>query len=283
MYYTLKIESQSGEILDFTNNKNYDVLKIDGLTPPSASLNFSTLANFDGSIYNSAQLGNRNIVLTIKVHNDVEANRISLYGIFKLKKKVRLYYTNGLRDVYIDGYVETFDGDLFVINEQIQISIICPNPYWKENKSTLIEFSKTVDLFEFPFAIEGGGIEFSKIESSVIKTIDAGSVDTGITIELHALTNQILNPKIYNRTTQTFFGIKFDMNEGDAIRINTVRGEKSVVLIRDGAEINIINNLMRGSTWIQLIPGNNEISYECDEGASNLIVKITMTKCFEGV
>lgn len=281
--YTLKVESQSGEILDFTNNKNYDVLKIDGLTPPSASLNFSTLANFDGSIYNSGQLGNRNVVLTIKVHNDVEANRINLYRFFKVKKKVRLYYTNGLRDVYIDGYVEIFEGDLFVINEQIQVSIICPNPYWKENKSTLIEFSKTVDLFEFPFAIEEEGIEFSKIESSVIKTIDAGSVDTGITIELHALTNQILNPKIYNRTSQTFFGINFDMNVGDTIRINTIRGEKSVVLIRDGAEINIINNLMRGSTWIQLIPGNNEISYECDEGASNLIVKITMTKCFEGV
>lgn len=283
MYYTLKVESQSGEILDFTNNKNYDVLKIDGLTPPSASLNFSTMANFDGSIYNSGQLGNRNIVLTIKVHNDVEANRISLYGIFKLKKKVRLYYANGLRDVYIDGYVETFEGDLFVINEQIQISIICPNPYWKENKSTSIEFSNVVDLFEFPFAIEEEGIEFSRLNQISTEYINAGEVEVGAIIEFHALTNQILNPKIYNRTTQTFFGINFDMNEGDTIRINTIRGEKSVVLIRDGAEINIINNLIQGSTWIQLIPGNNEISYECDEGSANVVVTVTATKCFEGV
>ena len=73
------------------------------------------------------------------------------------------------------------------------------------------------------------------------------------------------------------------MNEGDTIRINTIRGEKSVVLIRDGAEINLINKVMQGSTWIQLIPGNNEISYECDAGSANVIVTVTATKCFEGV
>jgi hypothetical protein len=40
---------------------------------------------------------------------------------------------------------------------------------------------------------------------------------------------------------------------------------------------------MQGSTWIQLIPGNNEISYECDEGSANVVVTVTATKCFEGV
>lgn len=281
--YTLKVENQSGEILDFTNNTNYDVLKIDGLTPPSATLNFSEMANYDGSTYNSAQLGNRNVVLTIKIHNDAETNRINLYNFFKVKKKVRLYYANGLRDVYIDGYVETFEGDLFTINEQMQISIICPNPYWKENKFTSIEFSNVVDLFEFPFAIEEEGIEFSRLEQIATEYINAGEVEIGAIIEFHALANQVLNPKIYNRTTQTFFGINFDMVEGDTIRINTIRGEKSVVLFRDGAETNIINKLTQGSTWIQLIPGNNEISYECDEGAENVVVTVTASKCFEGV
>ena len=125
--YTLKVENQKGEILDLTGSPSYDVLKIDGLNPPSASINFSTMANFDGSIYNSAQLGNRNIVLTIKVYNPVETNRINLYKYFQMKKKIRVYYENNTRSVYADGYVETFENDYFTINQTIQISILCPN------------------------------------------------------------------------------------------------------------------------------------------------------------
>lgn len=281
--YTLKVENQKGDVLDLTGDPLYDVLKIDGLNPPSASINFSSMANFDGSLYNSAQLGNRNIVLTIKIYNPVETNRINLYKYFQMKKKIRVYYENNTRSVYVDGYVETFENNYFTINQTVQISIICPNPFWKENDITKIEFSKTIDLFEFPFAIPAEGIEFSRIETLTTEYINAGDIEIGTIIELHATTDQILNPKFYNRTTQEFFGVNFDMTEGDVIRINTQRGEKSVVLIRDGVETNIINNMMQGSTWIQLIPGINEISYECDEGATNLNVTVTAVKCYEGV
>lgn len=281
--FNLSVRNAKGEMLDLTNDRRYNLYNIDGLNPTPATLNFSQLANYDGSIYNSSQLGNRNIVLYIKIHNDAESNRINLYKYFQLKKMIRIFYENNTRSVYIDGYVETFETEYFSMNEVVQISIICPNPYWKADEETQIDFSNVVDLFEFPFAIEEEGIEFSRLNQISTEYIDAGEVEVGAIIEFHALTNQILNPKIYNRTTQTFFGINFNMNEGDTIRINTIRGEKSVVLIRDGAEINIINNLIQGSTWIQLIPGNNEISYECDEGSANVVVTVTASKCFEGV
>lgn len=281
--YSLKVQNLKGEVLNFAGNTNYDILKIDGLTPPPSTLNFSELANYDGSIYNSGQLQNRNLVLTIKVYNDVEKNRIELYKYFQLKKQIRIYYENNTRKVYIDGYVETFEADLFVMNETVQISIICPDPHWKEDVETYISFSNVIDLFEFPFAIEEAGIEFSRIENITTSLIDNGEIETGITIEFVANANQILNPRFINRTTQEFFGVNFDMNEGDVIRINTRRGKKSVVLIRGGVETNILNDMQSGSKWVQLAPGQNELSYECDEGQTNLTVHVHSTKRYEGV
>ena len=281
--YRLKIKNQNGDILNLTENNAYDVLKVEGLNPPPASLNYSEISNYDGSIYNSGRLENRNIVLTIKIHNPAEENRIALYKYFQMKKVVRIYYENNTRSVYIDGRIETFECDYFSINETVQISIICNDPYWKEDQITEIEFSRVISLFEFPMDIPPEGIEFSRIETLLSTFINNSEIETGVTIEFRANTNHILNPKFINRTTQEFFKVIFDMNKSDVIRINTRRGNKSVTLIRNGIETNIINNMVRGSSWIQLAPGTNELSYECDEGAENLSVYLSTYKCYEGV
>lgn len=281
--FELSIENKKGERLNLTENSDYTLIKVDGLNPPSTTLNFSELANYDGSIYNSGQIGNRNIVLYIVLENDIEKSRINLYRYFSLKKTVRIFYANDSRNVYIDGIVETFEFDPFENRQRVQISIVCPNPYWKENTETIINFSNTIDLFEFPFSIDESGVEFSRIENTSTAYVENGEVETGFIVEFQATTNQILNPKIFNRTTQEFFGVNFDMNEGDVIRVNSKRGEKSVMLIRDGVETNILNLIQEGSKWLQLAIGRNEFSYESDEGQSNVIVKVINTICYEGV
>lgn len=281
--YTLKVENNRGEMLSFDDWKKYDILKIDGLEPPKASLNFSEMANYDGSIFNSSRLENRNIVLYIKIHNPAEENRINLYKYFQMKKQVRIYYENNSRSVYVNGYVETFECGYFELNQTVQISIICNDPYWKEEHKTEIEFSRVIGLFEFPMDIPPEGIEFSTVQTELSTFIENSEIETGVTIEFRANTNQILNPKFINRTTQEYFAVKFDMQQGDIIRVNTRRGNKSVTLIRNGIETNIINDMIRGSTWIQLAPGVNELSYECDEGAENLNVYLSTYRCYEGV
>lgn len=281
--YEVSVENHLGERLDLSTSPSYDVLKIDGLSPPPATLNFSTMANFDGGKFNSGQLETRNIVFTIKIYPDVEENRIGLYKYFPLKKSVRIYYKNDRRDVYIDGIVETVEIDPFSINETAQISIICPDPYWKESTESRLNFSNVINLFEFPFSIPAEGIEFSKIQKLTTVFFNNGEVETGITIEFQATASQILNPRFINRTTQEYFGVNIDMAEGDLIRINTRRGEKSAILIHDGTETNIIGNRQTGSTWVQLAGGVNELSYECDNGAQNLIVRVYTHVLYGGV
>ena len=281
--YTLKIENQNGDILDITNDQNYDVFKIDGLTPPNATLNFSELANYDGGIYNSSQLEMRNIVLYIKIHNPAEKNRINLYKYFPVKKQIRLHYENDHRKVYIDGYVETFECDLFAMNETVQISILCSNPYWIDSETIKLTFSKIEKLFEFPFSIPEEGIEFSTIVDYKTQFFNNSGSEIGISIEFKANADRILNPRFYNRTTQKFFGLNFDMRKGDVIRISTIKGNKFVKLIRNGIESNIINTRQNASSWLTLIPGTNELSYEADKGEINLDVVMTAYRYYEGV
>ncbi len=281
--FTLKIENQNGEVLDFSDNKNYDILEIQGLNPPPSALNFTTMANFDGSAYNSGRVDNRNIVLTIKIHGPAEENRINLYKYLPLKQLIRLYYTNGLRDVYIDGYIETNEIGLFSMNETAQISIICPNPYWRDVTPLEITFSTVTSGFEFPFAIEEEGIEFGIISGTGTQIVENGDIETGLIIEFTAVANQVLNPKFYNRTTQETMTIDYDMLAEDVIRINTNRGSKSVTLIRNGVKLNIINKFAAGSDWVTLAPGQNIISYDSDEGLDNLYVRVYAEKCYGGV
>lgn len=281
--YNVKIENQNGEILDLYTNPAYTVFKIDGLTPPDATLNFSELANYDGGTYNSSHLEMRNIVLYIKIHNPAEENRIELYKYFPSKKQIRIYYKNEHRDVYIDGRVEKFECDPFTMNEIAQISILCGNPYWIDSETIKLTFSKIEKLFEFPFAISEDGIEFSRIIKDNTNYFNNSGSEIGMLIEFTAKANGILNPKFYNRTAQKFFGVNFTMNDGDIIQISTFKGNKFVKLIRNGIESNIINTRQNGSEWLTLISGTNELSYESDEGENNLDVVMTAYKYYEGV
>lgn len=281
--YTLIVENEKGEQLELTHNEAYDVIKIEGLGPPPAAINNTKISGIDGAKFNNSKVEVRNLVIYLNIKSPVEENRQLLYDYFHVKRKVKIYFKNQNRDVYIEGYVETFENDLFENLQQPQISIICPEPFWKAIDDLLVEFSDDISLFEFPFAIEEEGIELSRINLETTKVINNGSVETGIVVELYATTDQILNPIIYNKTAQTFFKLNFDMYKGDLITINTVQGQKSVTLMRNNVVTNIIGNRESGSSWIQLIPGANEITYDADEGAENLVVNLTLTRKYEGV
>lgn len=281
--YSLVAENQYGNTLQLTGNANYDILSITGLTPASATINTDVVATADGEIFNSSRVNMRNIVITISYRRDVETNRIALYQFFKTKQYVKLYYTNNHRNVYIEGYVETFEGDLFRNGQQAQISILCPQPYFKDIEDIATDFVSVVNAFEFPVEFPEAGIEFSTVSSYVEKVItNIGDEETGVIIELHARGTAI-NPALYNLTTGEQFLIKYEMSQGDIITINTNSGQKEILLNSDGTITNLINKVNRGSNWFKLISGDNVFSYACDFGAANLGVIFYTTPLYEGV
>ncbi len=282
--FTLVLENERGEQLELTHNELYDVYNIEGLSPPSANISTSPIASMDGERYNNSRVNVRNLVIYINIKSPVEDNRQALYKFFRSKRKVKVYFKNANRDVYIQGYLETFEDNFFEQLQTAQISIICPEPFFKALNEMVVEFSKTISLFEFPFDIEKSGIEFSRIDRETTQYINVGDVEVGGIFELTALKTYVAYLTIYNFTNETYFSVNESLNEGDKIIINTNRGEKSLILIRKGsAPISIIQKRQAGSEWIQFVPGDNEISYDCKVGTEYLSVSVTVSHKYEGV
>ena len=278
------IENKYGEQLNLSSNNDYALIQVGGLTPPTAVINTAVLATKDGSIFNSSRLNDRNITLLIVPRHSIEHTRINLYKYIKSKQYIKLWIKNGSRDVWIDGYVESVEGDLFENPQQLQASIICPDPYFKSRETVVTTFSKVTAGFTFPFSIDDSGIPISSMELHTEQNVYNPSDDeTGVVIELYAKTDKVLEPTLYNQTTGETFTIYHEISAGDRIILNTKRGEKSLIAIHDGVQSNIINDMARGSKWFTLIAGDNVFSYSCVYGAENLQVTTTLQPIYEGV
>ena len=281
--YSLRVENNRGDNLQLTDNNDYTVYKITGLTPPKATVNSSVNATTDGSSINSVRLNNRNIVIYAKINGDVESNRINLYKYFPLKKSVKLYFNNENRSIYIEGVVELIECDMFNKKQVAQISIICPKPYFKAVNDLIVAFGDVANLMSFPLSISETGMELSAIQTSQRKSIiNAGDIETGVIIELFA-TGTVENPVIYDVLKRTHFKLNFTMTSGDLIVINTNVGEKSVELIRSGLAYNIMGYMSQDNTWFKLEAGDNVFTYATDSGNSNLQITFTSNVLYGGV
>lgn len=283
-------------------SSGFAIRKIDGLGPAKAGINVTDVSTNDGSLFNSARLEKRNIVLDLVFQSyggvSIEELRLKTYKYFPIKKKVTLLFETDNRTASIEGYVETNEPDIFSELEACSISIICPDPYFysagPDGEHTTV-FSGLVYEFEFPF--ENNSTSLKLIEMGTITNLTEqtvyydGDADTGVTLVLHSL-GQVDNPTIYNVQTREQMRIDttklatltgYGIIAGDEITIVTVKGSKSITLLRNGITTNILNTLDKDADWFQLSKGDNIFTYDADYGSANLQFKVINKVIFEGV
>ena len=102
------------------------IKEITGLGPPKANINSTENSTDDGSVFNSARLDARNIVLTMVLYPTptIEDTRQLSYKYFPIKKPLTLVFETDNRVCEISGYVESNTPDIFSKQESIQVSII---------------------------------------------------------------------------------------------------------------------------------------------------------------
>ena len=285
--YTVRIKNIRDEEITLTDQQTrYQVIKITGLNPPKAQINTAAGANIDGAIFNSARLNTRNIVLTVVINGEVEENRQNLYRFFQTKNLCTFYFANQNRDVFIEGYVDNIECDLFQKHERMQISIICPQPYFKAVDEIVNDMSSVTGTFVFPFAIDyDDPVPFSEYET--LRTTDvfnASDSSTGIIIEA-SFRESVSDLVIQNIDTGEAFSLSYSFLAGDRVIINTNQGHKSVTLIRGGVSSNICAAVQVGSTFFQLAIGSNNFGYLADNGDKNNSVSVVIrhNTLFRGV
>lgn len=284
--YKLTLENQDGQQIVFNQiGGAFTITDISGLYPPSATINTNTTALIDGARFNSSKINMRTINLAFAIEKNAESSRIQAYNVIQIKQPIRMYYQSPLRDVFIDGYVESFEISHFEMKQIATVTILCPFPHFKNAQEVINELSIVQDMFYFPFAsTEEPDIVFGEIDTVRSTTVDNdGTVETGLIFELYAR-SEITNPRIFNYITQDFIGLNFEMQAGDLITINTMQGEKTVTLLREGTTTNIFNYVMQNSTWLQLPAGGGTFVYTVESGLqTNLEVTISHYDLYEGV
>lgn len=279
--FSLSVRNERGETLSLTENKNYTVTKITGLTAAGCTINTSAVAGQDGERFHSSRINKRNIVITVLPEYPVDQNRINLYRFFSGKGTVRLFYKNRFRDVYIDGYVETLEGDLFSMREEIQISVLCPDPFFvkRGEEAGKISFSPIIPLTEFPYSPPMEGICMSEILKENMEFYNSGTVSTG---GLFHVTPHIKMEEFCIYSQQGgYIGVKYPIKPYDNLYFNTGKGEKGIWLLRDDTRYNLLNDRIQGSTWPEITPGMNKFNINTNE--FGYTIDITWKELYEGV
>ena len=273
------------------------ITNIEGLGPAKANINTTEMATNDGDVYNSSRLQKRNIVITLRFGwaPTIEDARQNSYKYFPIKRRLELLFETDNRVCKAYGYVESNEPNIFSDESETKISIICVDPYFYSVDENVLLFYSMEPTFEFPFendSLEEPLLEMGNIWLKTERTVYyTGDAETGVVINIHAV-GPVRNVTIYNMGTREVMKIDTSRLEemtgygiiaGDDITISTIRGKKSVYLLRNGVKTNIINCLDKQADWFQLAKGDNVFNYTAEYGSVNLQFRITNQIVYEGV
>lgn len=236
-------------IINRPDSDLFEVRNIDGLGPVKADVNTTPFGSIAGESFTGTNVGKRNIVFTIGMTpdwNDWTFSKLRrlLSKYFSPEQRIRLVFESmEFSPVEISGYIESNDPNMFSKDPEQQISIICPNLYFRS---------------VYPVVVEGN--------SEITSIIDYdGTVETGFNLLMHQESGP--NPTstdIYSDfpdvATPNFFRMDGGPTPTEDISINTVPGEKYVrgIGVPGGEISNRLDDMNDISKWLKLYPGSNE-------------------------
>lgn len=279
------------------------IKSIDGLGPPQGVINTTPIVTMDGDMFNSSRLEKRNIVMDLlfTFADLIEDSRLRTYKFFAIKRELRFEIKTDRRQAYIYGYVESNEPNIFSEQEEAQISIICPYPYFTAcGPGGSVQESKffgSEPMFEFIYEndrLNEKRTEFGQIFDDLqFRQIEyAGDVDVGIRVEIYTLDTWDYI-RIFNADTRESMMIDATritnmvglsrITAGDRIILNTNPGSKSLKLIRNGREYNIFNALEKGCDWLKFRKGVNNIALQTNNEFDKIQLTISADILYEGV
>ena len=286
--FITKIRNADGEILNLSEaTDRFVVSSIIGLNPPKAQINTTHIVGLDGSKFNSAFMGNRNIVITMVLRGDQEANRQELLEYFRCKGLCRFYFQNNSRNVCTDGYIESVEYNIFQRTEQVQVSIICPDAYFYDLTQRVVPLTDVTSQFYFPFAIdEDDPVELSTFSNQTVATIvNEGQEDSGIilVVKFNSSADKFM---IHQLETWESVTIDYSFSAGDILTFSTVPENIEFSLQGSGTWVNLFHYAYIGGVdLMKMHPGTNMFEYAVDDVPASSAVDATIVfrQAYQGV
>jgi phage-related protein len=231
-----------------------------GLDPVKITVDTVSLGSIEGEMHIGDTVPSRNIVLTLRPNTNYinwtsEQFRRFLAEYFTPKSIVRLVFTTDeIPDpVEISGIVEAMSNNPFSDTLEFQISIICPDPYFKSTVQYAVSGSTNGGLatIENPGDVAGGF--FIRVQSLGTDSSDFVQMEMG--------------DPAFNQ-----FRINdMPINSGTSLEVSSERLNKFVheVTAADATFANVFVRVERTSEFLVLEPGTNSFAITTDTGGQN--------------
>ena len=246
-------------IIGATPKDSLLVRQITGIEPPDINLFVGDYSR-DGGIYTGRRVGTRNIVMTIQLNpNPADGETVSqirsrLHKSFINPQPEAEYlklsfHLDDERVLYAVGYVEKFESDIFSQETLVQISLICPDPYFRDDiPTTLTSLSGWTTV---PFDYEGTA------QVGFGATIHVNTATSRLILANNTVTDNVSDPN-YPRGRMI---LNKSFAPGDMIFINTQSGDRSIYHLPAGGGVSgsAISALDPRSQWLSLHSSSNSM------------------------
>lgn len=305
MFKSVTVTNYRGDSLElplrWPNDAGLLLSKIDGISPGDVTVNSQDYAVLDGGVFNSSRIGTRTITLNFYYGftPQIESARHRAYRYFPVKEQVRIDFLTDERNLSIWGWVEENDTQIFSQQEEGQVTVVCPDPYFYEKNTVSYVLQSYIPEFEFPFSNESLDdplICFSDYGIRNAYEINYyGDIEVGAIIRIHFLTDPDFNHiKIYDvldnqeldidlNSVETKTGI--EIQEYGDIVFNSVRGQKDIYYERFDIRKSIIGAFdVQNFPWMYISPGNNLFSFDMsDSDLDKVTISIEHAGAYGGV
>lgn len=282
----LTFTNSRDETLELGYYTNFLLNSIEGLGEVEADIDTIVAPYIDGATYIDTKLNSRDIAVegTFRKMNSPELynNRRRLQRIFNPKLglgKLRYEDEGVIRviDAIADGspvFAEKGE-DLF---QKFQITLLCPDPYWRDTSEVSRLLTAYHGYFTVPFTLP---FKLGK-QGDRTTLLNDGDIPTPVTISLHG---PVTNPIIENQTTGEFIKVNISVASNEILNINTAPRRKRIEIYNNGSIYNAFGNIAfaEGASFWELETGTNDIAFYADTGNRDGAVTIAWSNLYTGI
>lgn len=252
------------------------------------------MPSYDGAFVTNKRVNSidRSIRAVLSAPSENETVRPQVISFFNPKYSFDVYATYMGRERWCHGELAGFkasEGNIYV-GIQIDVTILCPNPYLQSVEDFGKDIAKVTPMFGFPFmslkepqgVYEAGFIVGKREFAKTIQMYNDGDVASGVKITM-TFDDRTQNPWVrINGNKVTFENAVY---HEQSILFDTTSLPPTVTSFGDGWSQNDMHELSKDSNLLglKLEPGDNEIEYGAEEGEQNMHVNVVFTKQYLGI
>ena len=286
----IKYENANGKQIELSSDK-YRLTSINGVGGPDTDVQTQKAAYQDGTTYIDTLLENRDIDFEIAIiaidNEELYELRRHLVEVFnpKLGPGTLTYEYHGKKRKIqtVTDKAPEFPSTLNRRYQPAIVNLICPDPCWQEVELRGERLGDLVEKMTFPLMLsptEPYDTTFGRRGYEAL-LVNGGDVDCPVTIVFRGPAEQ---PQITNLTTDEFIKVNQTLQSNERLEVTTEFGNKRAEIIDDDGNVqNAFHYLDLESTFWQLKPGDNYITFFADVDRDQAAVTIRYRNRYVGI